>query len=347
MIDTTKLYKMIKVMGKMDLKSLSERFPSETIESLRAVIEKTDNLEIIGSYVRIKEGDAKQNHKENAVLEKIKVTPSVEKTVTGETEVIRTNIEENVIEESIVEEVSIQESIVEENVTEEVIVAETEEVASLSSITATGEACVNAPINHVTTQNNVQSRSVVTSAGINPQPSVNANIIQLRDVSKKIPTKVENELTYDKIMDLINQYNEKIENELHDLMGDPETRREEAIYEYLAERYIVEPYKQYPMATIYSQFDKRTNTMRGYAVIVQDLTEEVFNLVDSLFDMEMVFIYYANENHIGMPSTTKEIYLRPANVIIDEYMINYEIKKIPVELSKIIKISNGEVNELN
>ena len=55
----------------------------------------------------------------------------------------------------------------------------------------------------------------------------------------------------------------------------------------------------------------------------------------------MVFVYYTRSNYVGIPNTLKDIYIRPTDAILSEYMIDYEIDKIPVELFKIIEVNKN------
>lgn len=355
MVDVNKLYKMIKVMGRMDLKSLSQRFPSETMESLKNIVENTEGLEIVGSFVRINEDIVKVNiDKPPITQETLAETLSNESVETEEiltseeTSLEEFEIEEETeeIEEEILEEEMLAE-VEEETVQEEMLVQEDEMAEDLNiikNITATGESYLDPSLSQQSSvKSYAQVKNSVSPTGATIKSFNSENIIELRDVSKKKSTKVGNDLSFDNIINLINKYNEKMEEELQLLMGDIESREEDAIYKYLTDRYIVEPYKEYDNATIVSQYDKTTNSPRGYAVITKDFTGELFKQLDSLFEHDMVFIYYTNENHVGIPDTMKEFFLRSTEAILNEYMLDFELKKTTVELAQIGRVDTGEI----
>lgn len=384
MVDTNKLYKMIRVMGKMDLKSLIRRFPGESVESLRAIVEDTEGLEIVGSFVKVKEKTAGLGTKEDTQATdrqmKDDKRPTIELTATdslktsegsfkeekqgreleervretsnasGGIEIakISEEREDEKIEVAELREEELNEEIKQED--EEIIESEeviedvqSEELDIIKNLTANGESC------YESSQSNYESKTPKKSASAKAyselrnliSPVAKTSKVELRDVSKKQATREEDIVGFEKLIDLINQYNEKIEEELKELMSDTEKRKKDAIYKYLDERYTIEPYKKYDTTTILSQLDKSTNNMRGYAVITKDFTEDLFDLIDSLFEDDMVFIYYTNENCVEILDTTKEFFLRPTETIVDQYMEDFEIKKIPVELSEIVKVDDN------
>lgn len=349
MVDINKLYKMIKVMGKMDLKSLSARFPSETMESLRNIIEDTHGLEIVGSFVRIREENNEDQIIKPTITQKIEVTKedTVEEIPTETLSHEEIFDEELAATEEMIKEEVLEEEIIQDKVLiQEDIIAE--ELNVIKNITATGEICIESGISQTSSSKAyTQLKNSISPTGAIIKSFNSENLIELRDVSKKKSTKVGSDLSFEKVLNLIDKYNEKMEEELKKLMGDLETRKEDAIYQYLTDRYTIEPYKKYDATVIVSQFDKITNSMRGYAVITKDFTQETFDLIDSLFDSDMVFIYYTNENLIGMPNTTKEFFLRPTDAILSEYMLDFELKKINVELSQIVRSDTGELIDLD
>lgn len=330
MINPDKLYKMIKIVGRMDLLSLSERFPGETIESVKKIIEESDNLEIVGSFVKVKE-DAPENPKKE---------DSIPKSVIPE----ETNKKEVITEEPNMEE-TIEEEVVEEVVAEDTVLKEIDkedQVAEIYNITATGEAYNTDSYEIVTTPQNETPRNVATSKVATNKNISNSRVVQLSDFSnKKTTLKVESELTYEKVIDVIEKYNQKIQLELENILNDADTRKAEAIYKYLTERYKIEHFKEIENGNIYTQFDKENDVLLGYAVVVTDFDETTLKTIDSLFDTEMVFVYYTRSNYVGIPNTLKDIYIRPTEAILSEYMTDYEIDKIPVELFKIIEVNKN------
>ena len=137
-------------------------------------------------------------------------------------------------------------------------------------MTATGEAYNREPYETMPIHSNETQK---------PKTVSNSRVVQLSDFSKKTTAKVESELTYEKVIDVIEKYNQKIQIELENILNDADTRKAEAIYKYLTEKYKIEHFKEIENGNIYTQFDKENDVLLGYAVVVTDFDENTLKLL--------------------------------------------------------------------
>lgn len=167
------------------------------------------------------------------------------------------------------------------------------------------------------------------------------NKVILKEV--KVHEKKEN-ITYDELIDLINDYNDKTEEEFEKLNSRKDLLKIKAVAAFLEERYDIKPYKNDKLDHVFSLYQKWTDILIGYAVIVPVLNEDICKIIDSLFDLEMVFIYCTEKNEVGELDTLKEFFIKPCEVIIQKYAVSYKLEKIPQQILKITEIREGIIH---
>lgn len=167
---------------------------------------------------------------------------------------------------------------------------------------------------------------------------LSGNKVALKEV--KVHEKKEN-ITYDELIDLINDYNDKTEEEFEKLNSRKDLLKIKAVVAFLEEKYDIRPYKNDKLDHVFRLYQKGTDILLGYAVIVPVLNEDICKIIDSLFDIEMVFIYCTEKNEVGELDTLKEFFIKPCEMIIQNYAVSYKLEKIPQQILKITEIREG------
>lgn len=153
------------------------------------------------------------------------------------------------------------------------------------------------------------------------------------------------DLTKESIIQVIDKYNDKVEKDFIDLTSNPEKLKMDTIIKFLERRYFLEIFENEDGLYIFALLDKDTSLIKGYAVIVSKLTDEIYKKLDSIFNDETVFIYYIESNDYGECRTTKDFYIKSCEAILNEYMINYKLKFETIEIATIGILLGGKINE--
>lgn len=153
------------------------------------------------------------------------------------------------------------------------------------------------------------------------------------------------DLTKESIIQVIDKYNDKVEKDFIDLTSNPEKLKMDTIIKFLERRYFLEIFENEDGLYIFALLDKDTSLIKGYAVIVSKLTDEIYKKLDSIFNDETVFIYYIESNDYGECRTTKDFYIKSCEAILNEYMVNYKLKFETIEIATIGILLGGKINE--
>lgn len=147
---------------------------------------------------------------------------------------------------------------------------------------------------------------------------------------KKSSIKIEN-LTYEQLIDLINKYNENVENEFANYSLD--ALKVNTIRKYLESRYEL---IEFEMAADYMTFEGKRKGNLTFLAIVNNYTEEIEKRLYELFKDEDLTIYFISKS---FNSDVDEFVFKDANNIIEKNINKPIIKKETVEILKIEKES--------
>ena len=145
---------------------------------------------------------------------------------------------------------------------------------------------------------------------------------------KKSSVKIEN-LTYEQLIDLINKYNENVENEFANYSLD--ALKVNTIRKYLESRYEL---IEFEMAADYMTFEGKRKGNLTFLAIVNNYTEEIEKRLYELFKDEDLTIYFISKS---FNSNVDEFVFKDANNIIEKNINKPMIKKETIEILKIEK----------
>ena len=145
---------------------------------------------------------------------------------------------------------------------------------------------------------------------------------------KKSSIKIEN-LTYEQLIDLINKYNENVENEFANYSLD--ALKVNTIRKYLESRYEL---IEFEMAADYMTFEGKRKGNLTFLAIVNKYTEEIEKRLYELFKDEDLTIYFISKS---FNSNVDEFVFKDANNIIEKNINKPMIKKETIEILKIEK----------
>lgn len=233
-------------------------------------------------------------------------------------------VEDVVIKEEIQEVQNIQE--VELSEMEDVIL---QDIVELEPVEAQIE---------VVEMNNIESIQEPTSYSNNKFNEIVKESVKVKEVETPIEEVVQapmninkidgSTLSYETILRLIGEYNEKVEGQLNYAVENRHKVREKAIKTFYGNKYNVRLKEESIIGTttnIYGLVHKKKGMEVAYLVIGEILNDNILNYVLDNYDEEVVYFCPIDGVEVDFEVGLNEFYLKDTDIIFDKYLEHYVI----------------------
>jgi len=150
------------------------------------------------------------------------------------------------------------------------------------------------------------------------------------------------DITKETVTAIIDKYNSKINFEYENLRLNHEDNKLNIIISFLERRYTLEKFIDEDDLHIYISLEKGNSINKRYVVITSIINDKIYEMLDSMFNDETVFIYYIDKNEYGECKTTKDFYIKSCEAILNEYAVTYRLKFETAKIATIETKIGGE-----